>query len=203
MTRWRWRWSVAALVVAIVGVAGQPAWAHVTAETTAHDGADGTSTLRFSFEHGCDGEATTALRVALPSGAVVVTTQEPEGWSADVLPSEIEWSGGAVADGEAGEFTAGIRHRAAEGDTVLFPVVQKCGSAELAWIDVDPAASNPAPGIRWAVVGPAGVVETSVTASDHSHGSSTAVIAAVIGGLVLVSGLVVYAVVRRRRSGGA
>jgi uncharacterized protein YcnI len=193
----RVRAIVGTMVAVGLATAAQPAWAHVEAETTA-TGGDGTSTIAVRFEHGCDGAATTGLRVALPAGATVAGTEEPEGWSATVQPTEIAWTGTPIDDHTSGSFVAVVSHDAAAGEVVRFPTVQQCGADELAWIDSDPSASNPAPAVLWTVVGEEGVVETAAS-QPHSHSSASTIALAIGGAIVLaLAAVAIYVLVRRR-----
>ena len=132
----------AAVLLALPTAAG----AHVEATGTT---ADGTTTVEFSFHHGCDGAATTGLRIQLPEGATDVEPQDPEGWTSTVSGDELAWTGGSVPDHEEAAFVATMTLADPEGTTVYLPTIQQCGSAQEDWIDRsdDPESANAAPRI--------------------------------------------------------
>ncbi|ARU51653.1 uncharacterized protein YcnI [Cellulosimicrobium cellulans] len=122
-----------------------PAGAHVLIETVEPHG-DGTSTLTFTFDHGCDGEPTDALRVTLPEGVEALAAGQPDGWSSDVGADAVAWSGAPVPDGERAAFTLDVRVTGDVGQAFVFPAVQECPSgASYAWTDTDPSGARPAP----------------------------------------------------------
>lgn len=139
----------AAVLLALPAAAG----AHVeaTGET-----AGGTTTVEFSFHHGCDGAPTTGLRIQLPEGATDVEPQDPEGWTSTVSGGELAWTGGSVPDHDEATFVATMTLVDPEGTTVFLPTIQQCGSAQEDWIDRsdDAGAANAAPRIT---AGPAAV----------------------------------------------
>ncbi len=128
------------------------AGAHVEASG---ETADGITAVTFSFHHGCDGLATTSLRVKLPESATDVVPQDPPGWTSTVTDGQLEWSGGTVPADGVGTFVATMRISDPEGSVVFLPTVQGCPDGkEAAWIDRsdDPEASNAAPRIVAGVV---------------------------------------------------
>ncbi|WP_264030812.1 DUF1775 domain-containing protein [Cellulosimicrobium sp. SH8] len=135
--------AVAAGTLAVL-TAG-PAAAHVLIETVEPHG-DGTSTLTFTFDHGCDGEPTDALRVTLPEGVEALAAGQPDGWVSDVTDDAVAWSGEPVPDGERAAFTLDVRVTGDVGQAFVFPAVQECPSgASYAWTDTDPSGARPAP----------------------------------------------------------
>lgn len=169
--------ALAAAVIVAVGVLvlAPAAAAHVDG-TAAGVGADGATTVVLSFHHGCDGQATTGLAVAVPEGATDVTADDPEGWTSTVTSTEIVWAGGTVPDGEEAEFTFHARLAQPDGATVAVPTVQTCPDGELAWIgppdagedegaDPSPSFVVPAGGGGQAGGEPAGG-EPTTTAAD-------------------------------------
>uniref|UniRef100_UPI0005BBAF6F DUF1775 domain-containing protein n=1 Tax=Cellulosimicrobium cellulans TaxID=1710 RepID=UPI0005BBAF6F len=122
-----------------------PATAHVLIETVEPRG-DGTSRLTFTFDHGCDGEPTDALRVTLPAGVEALEAGQPAGWTAEVTEDAVAWAGEPVPDGERAAFTLDVRVTGEPGQAFVFPTVQECPSgASYAWTDTDPAGARPAP----------------------------------------------------------
>lgn len=139
------RLAVAAAVLLLCLVPAAPAAAHVLIETVEPNG-DGTSTLTFTFDHGCDGEPTDALEVTMPDGVEAVAAGQPDGWTAEVAPESVRWTGEPVADGDRAEFTLDVRVTGTVGHPFSFPTEQECaGSGSYQWTDADPSAEHPAP----------------------------------------------------------
>jgi uncharacterized protein YcnI len=161
-------------VGAIVCLSG--ALAHVTLETQeAPVGASYKAVLR--VPHGCDGSATTAIRIRLPEGVVGVKPMPKPGWKLETVTgkypktytlrgaklsegvTEIAWSGGNLADAHYDEFvfTGAIAEELQPGRTIYFPVVQECQKGVHRWIEI-PAGGHggghghdgpePAPGLK-------------------------------------------------------
>ncbi len=199
-----------------------PAWAHVEAElSTVSD--TGRAEVSFSFHHGCDGEATTALRIQTPAAVTDVTLEPHQGFTSNVSDTEFGWSGGSVPDGEEATFTATVQLSGQEGDVVAFPTIQQCGDTEAEdWID-DPAAGDssdetehPAPSIvlpaTYATPGadapttassaPTGLVTTTTLADnatpETSESNTAGLVVFVVIVVVLVGGAA-YLIVSNRR----
>jgi copper(I)-binding protein len=111
--------------------------------------------LSLAIEHGCNGSATTALRLQLPDGLLVETANNAEGFRAETVKArferswtgpqgpvtegvkEIIWSGGNLPNKTRGEFSFAIHVSAdlkATGSLAL-PVIQTCASGENRWIE--------------------------------------------------------------------
>ena len=158
----------AAVLLALPTAAG----AHVDA---AGETVEGVTRVAFSFHHGCDGAATTGLRIQLPEGATEVVPEDPAGWTSTVGAGELAWSGGSVPDSQEATFVATMTLTDPEGTTVFLPTIQECGTAQEAWIDKseDPEANNAAPRITaGAVVSTGG--HDDAEDSDGSPGSAPA-----------------------------
>ena len=115
--------------------------------------------------HGCDGSATTTIRVRIPDGLVAVKPMPKAGWKLDVVTgkyakphslgraqvnegvTEVAWSGGNLPDTFYDEFVfiATVAGDLQEGETIYFPVVQQCERGVHRWIDI-PTGSAPAGG---------------------------------------------------------
>jgi uncharacterized protein YcnI len=128
--------------------------AHVDASAGAESSIqpDGSATVQFAFDHGCDGEPTTSLRVQIPDGVSTVVPQPVDGWQTSVTATEFSWTGGSVPDSQPAVFTAAMSVSGEAGTTIWFPTVQGCPSAEEAWIAIPVAGEaepeNPAPSIE-------------------------------------------------------
>lgn len=155
-----------ALVIAIA--IAQPAFAHISLEVAeAVPGATYKAVLR--VPHGCNGKATTAIRVKLPDGTFNAKPMPKPGWElttedgpyakaysshgAEVTSGvlEISWEGGELPDAWYDEFVfrVAIDPELAPGTVLHFPVLQNCGDEEEAWIDTTGAedADMPAPSL--------------------------------------------------------
>ncbi|MBM3530430.1 MAG: DUF1775 domain-containing protein [Alphaproteobacteria bacterium] len=159
--------------VAIAVAAMSSANAHVTLERQeAHVGAPYKGVLR--VPHGCEGTATVTLRVRIPSGVIGVKPMPKPGWTLTTVTSkysktyklyhrdvsegvtEINWSGGKLADAWYDEFTfiAVLASDLEAGKTIHFPVVQECEKGVHRWIEIPAAGKSrsdypePAPELR-------------------------------------------------------
>jgi len=151
--------SMAALTLA--AVTALPALAHVSLETTTAKAAQNYKAV-LRVPHGCDGKATTAIRVRLPEGVISVKPMPKAGWTIEKTQGEyakaydyygesktsgvreLAWSGGNLGDDEYDEFVfrAYITDSFKPGQVVAFPVVQECaGGATTRWIEI-PAAGK-------------------------------------------------------------
>lgn len=124
--------------------------------------------------HGCEGSATTRVRVQIPEGIIGVKPQPKPGWTIDttrgayanVYPyyhgakltegvREISWSG-RLADEYFDEFVFSgfVAATLKAGDMVYFPTVQDCEKGSSAWTEIPTAGQSahdlhlPAPAIR-------------------------------------------------------
>src|SRR5215468_2354447 len=163
----------------VLGAAGAAAFvgaacAHVTLETReAPVGAPYKAVLRVS--HGCDGAATTALRVRVPEGMIAVKPMPKPGWKIDTVSgkypktytffrgaklsegvTEVSFSGGSLPDAYYDEFviTGFIAGDLEPGTMLYFPVVQECEKGVHRWIEIPAAGKSsgdyptPAPGLK-------------------------------------------------------
>jgi periplasmic copper chaperone A len=139
---------LATLVAASVVALASPAMAHVELEPEQAT-AGATETLTFSFHHGKDGAATTALEVQLPEGTAVVEVGQVDGFTAsqDESTRTVRWEGGPVPDGVEARFPLTVTLPVTTG-VVLFPTIQETEAGELAWIGEEEGEgedSSPAP----------------------------------------------------------
>ena len=137
-----------ALALAALVALAAPASAHVDLEPG--EALAGTrTTLTFSFHHGKDGTATTALEVQLPEGASVVDVPAVPGFTSavDEAMRTVRWSGGSVPDGTEAEFPLVVQLPSTPG-VALFPTIQETEAGDLAWISPEEGEgedANPAP----------------------------------------------------------
>jgi len=153
---------------------GATASAHVTLETgEAAVGSTYKAVLR--VPHGCEGKATTAVRVKLPEGFIAAKPMPKPGWELKTIKGEyakayelwgekvsegvqeIDWSGGNLPDDFYDEFVlrGTFAGDLAAGARAYFPVVQECeGGAVERWIQIPQAGQSeddletPAPGVK-------------------------------------------------------
>jgi uncharacterized protein YcnI len=121
--------------------------------------------------HGCNGSATTAVRVRIPEGVIDVKPIPKPGWTLKIVTgqyakahslsgtqvdegaTEIDWSGGTLPGNQDGEFafTSFLASDLQPGQTIYFPIVQECVKGVHRWIDIPTARSDdsePAPGLK-------------------------------------------------------
>ena len=149
------------------------ACAHITLENReAPVGASYKAVLQ--IPHGCDGSATTAIRIRMPEGVVTVKPMPKAGWKLDTVSgkyahpyslhgakmmegvTEVRWTGGNLPDAFYDEFTftSAIAEELEPGKTIYFPVVQECEKGVHRWIEIPAGgrshdeSSEPAPGLR-------------------------------------------------------
>lgn len=150
---------IAALLLA--PLAGQ-ASAHVTLERgEARIGASYKAVLR--VPHGCDGSATTRIRVQMPEGLIGVKPQPKAGWVLEVERGayaksyphfhgstlsegvrEISWTG-RLADEHFDEFifSGFVSVDLKAGENLYFPTIQDCEKGSSAWTDIPAPGQSP------------------------------------------------------------
>jgi uncharacterized protein YcnI len=149
--------------------------AHVTLETQQAPVGSGYKAV-MRVPHGCEGSATTAIRIRIPAGMIGVKPMPKPGWTLDTVTgkynkpytlrggtvsegvTEITWAGGKLPDAHYDEFvfTVAIADDLPAGETVYFPVVQQCEKGIHRWIEIPKGpgdsghseGSEPAPGLR-------------------------------------------------------
>ncbi len=157
---------------AVLAAATGAALAHVTLETQeAAVGSTYKAVLR--VPHGCEGKATTAVRVKIPEGFIAVKPMPKAGWKLETVKgnyarsyelwgeavtegvTEVDWSGGDLPDEFYDEFVfrGTLAADLPAGEKLFFPVVQECGDAAERWIEIPAAGGDedalelPAPGL--------------------------------------------------------
>jgi periplasmic copper chaperone A len=162
------------LLGAISLAAATQALAHATLETReARVGAPYKAVVR--VPHGCEGTATTAVRVKIPAGVVAVKPMPKPGWTLDTVKApygktysyfhnaklsegvvEVSWSGGKLLDAHYDEFVfqGFLSGELEPGKTLYFPVVQECEKGVHRWIEIPAAGKSaddyqePAPAVK-------------------------------------------------------
>ncbi|MGO6672277.1 DUF1775 domain-containing protein [Rhizobium leguminosarum] len=132
--------------------------------------------------HGCDGKATTEVRVKLPEGFVFAKPQPKAGWELEVIKGdyqktydnhgdkvktgaiEVRWKNGNLSDDFYDTFVIQGKVSGVEADTSLaFPVTQMCGDTVAAWDQVAKEGGD-AHGMK----SPAPLLKV-VAGEDHGH----------------------------------
>ncbi|MGO8141337.1 copper chaperone PCu(A)C [Rhizobium leguminosarum] len=132
--------------------------------------------------HGCDGKATTEVRVKLPEGFVFAKPQPKAGWELEVIKGdyqktydnhgdkvktgaiEVRWKNGDLSDDFYDIFVIQGKVSGVEADTSLaFPVTQMCGDTVAAWDQVAKEGGD-AHGMK----SPAPLLKV-VAGEDHGH----------------------------------
>ena len=171
------------LTLAALGAAlASPAFGHATFENT--EMVQGQTTrLTLRIPHGCAGEATLRVRVAIPDGLAGVQPMVHPGWTLETVTGplaapytshgrtvtegvrEIIWSGELpAAFYDEFVFRAVATDLLPVGEKVYIPVVQECANGAERWIEIPAAGQDahsledPAPGVM--VVAP----------GQHGHG---------------------------------
>jgi periplasmic copper chaperone A len=159
----------AGVALVMLGVT-TPAWAHVGI-TGATTGPDGVTTVEFAWDHGCDGQATTALEMQLPEGAVVGASTLPAGWSGSGEGRVLRLDGPAIPDGTPAGFTLELTGYDTSVEH-LVPTLQFCPDGEEAWIGADPDASDSAPRIAATTAEPPVTTTTTGAPNGADAGDS-------------------------------
>lgn len=151
---------------------------HVTPEDSA---AESTTTVTFSFSHGCDDSPTTALVVEIPDGVTNVVPVAAGGWSIEraiadngTVTSVTYRADAPVENGVKGEVAMDLRFGADLANTdVAFPVTQECVTGSTAWTEVaaegEDEPESPAP-----IVAVGAVAEQTDEHASGAHDEATA-----------------------------
>lgn len=136
-------------VIAIATLlAAGPAFAHVVVSPGKAE-AGSYFAGAFRVGHGCQGQATTAVRIEIPPTLGSARPKAIPGWKhiieyKDGGVSAITWKG-KLPDQDFQEFEILMKLPANPG-VLWFPTVQTCGKAENRWtVTNDPASPTPAP----------------------------------------------------------
>jgi uncharacterized protein YcnI len=168
--------TIAFTAALVLGASADGASAHIVfAEPTAVAGAHWAGALRVS--HGCDGSATTSVRVEIPAAITVARPRALSGWTvviehsplATPVPAEgggmltervsaVTWTG-RLPDEAFEEFGLAAKLPAAPGP-LAFPVIQTCEKGVVHWSEVAGADGSRS-------AHPAAVLD--VRAGEHEH----------------------------------
>lgn len=154
-----------------------PAAAHIALAET-QTSAGGYYVASFRVGHGCEGVATTAVRVELPAGVSSAKPQPKTGWTVLIerdrasgpgegRPNAVTWRG-RLGDDEFDEFRMMVRLPNQAGP-LYFPTVQSCVGGEVRWTEI------PAPGAAWtSVPHPAPVVNLTAATPAQAEAAPAA-----------------------------
>jgi uncharacterized protein YcnI len=161
------------LIPAALAIGGAvPAFAHVTLERQQAAVGGGYKAV-FRVPHGCDGSATTAIRIQIPEGVISVKPQPKPGWQIHIVTGKYgrpyTYYGNEVSEGvKEIDFTGNLpdsyydelvlntylTDSLAAGSMLYFPVVQECENGVERWIQIPEAGKkaddypDPAPGVK-------------------------------------------------------
>lgn len=171
--------------------------------------------------HGCDGKATSEVRVKLPEGFVFAKPQPKAGWELEIIkgdyqktydnhgekvkagPIEIRWKNGDLADEFYDTFVISGKLSGFDRKTqIAFPVTQLCGASDKAvWDEVAPEGTD-----AHSLDHPAPTVTVTMAESDHgghaAHASGMAAPTPVEVGAIEISGGTIKAMLPGAKVGG-
>jgi uncharacterized protein YcnI len=127
------------------------ALAHVTLDQPSLP-ADSSVRVAIRVPHGCEGTATTGIRLQVPPELRGLRAMPVAGWTLTSrmeggvtvqgehgtahVPREVSWQGGNLPDDQFQEFVMLLRTPAQPGATLYFPVVQECEGGKVSrWIE--------------------------------------------------------------------
>lgn len=163
--------AVAGLALVVGTPLAALAHVHVTPDTTA---ADATTTLTFSFSHGCEDSPTTALVIDIPQGVTNVVPVASASWDIqrtladNGTVTQVTYTAvRPIESGLKGEVAMDVRFAPDLADTsVPFPLTQQCVSGSTAWTEVAAAGEaepeSPAPVVQVGAV--------AASRGDDEHG---------------------------------
>ncbi len=196
------------------------ALAHVTANPS-EAAAGSFAMISFRVPHGCEDSPTTGITVKIPAGVVFVTPEAVPGWTATVKEgklaepvhaegetitegaTEVSWTGGPLSPHEFTDFGLSLKLPDTEGETLWFPVVQRCEQGQTRWIKIpvegQPEPDTPAPGVSLlaAETPSAAPAAAGDEAEDDDDNSTT--VALILGAAGLLAGLAALGLVLFRR----
>lgn len=165
------RLTIPVASVLLVAAASAPAAGHVDIIGAAEVEPGADATIGFRIPHGCGELATDTVSVRMPEGLTGVQAEWVPGFEVTmeedgVRIGVVTWSGGSLPTDLFYDF----RIRATFPDAemrLVFPVVQRCGDAEQAWIQT---AETVAEGEALEFPAPFITLSAAGAASGHDHG---------------------------------
>lgn len=152
--------AVAALAAGLVMAQDQAA-AHASLDVKT--ASQGSLRAAVRVPHGCDGSATTVVKVVIPEGIIGVKPAPKAGWTVETVKGayakaydhyhgkvaegvkEIVWRGGPLLDEHYDEFifVGFVSDAFKVGDAVPVPVTQDCEKGQVAWTEVAAPGQEP------------------------------------------------------------
>ena len=182
------------LVAAAALVAAPAATAHVTANP-ATAAAGSVTKIQFQVGHGCEESPTTSVAVQIPAGVANVAPEVEPGWKIAVkegeLPepvevfgetvtegvTEVTWSGGTLSPHQFTDFGISMLLPNKPGETVYFPVVQRCQEGVNRWITIpvegQAEPDQPAAGVALTAAEAGGHDDSGAGEDEATAGSET------------------------------
>lgn len=183
--------SAAAAVITLIAVG--PASAHVTV-TPSGTTAGSYQVLTFSVPHGCDGSPTTSIAIQIPESIPEVTPTRNAFYDLNLTTTKLDPPIKAEDGDEITERTSLVTYTAKTplpaderdslelslqipdqaGQTLTFPVIQKCEQGQTAWTEVPASGQSeddlehPAPAFNITATGSEDQSSSDTTASDGS-----------------------------------
>jgi uncharacterized protein YcnI len=153
-----------------------PAYAHVTANPDEAGSPYFRTALRVS--HGCEGSATTAVRVQVPEHVGSMRPEVVPGWEIDIVEddgvaTEVGWHGGHLPDEHFQEFGLSLYIEEDAPEVLWLPTIQECEEGEHRWIEIPQsidewnALDEPAPYVQVAFGAHADGGDTTATSADE------------------------------------
>jgi uncharacterized protein YcnI len=150
------------MTAAALALATGPAVAHIGLERAETPLGAGYKAI-FKVPHGCDGSATTEIRIDIPDGVVAVKPMPKPGWTIELVKKpyahtyafyhgmklsegvrQVTWRGGPLPDAYYDEFVLSTYiARELQPGPVYFPVTQTCEKGEMKWADIPAAGQDP------------------------------------------------------------
>ncbi|SEA20931.1 copper chaperone PCu(A)C [Rubrimonas cliftonensis] len=140
--------AFAALIASPFPLALAPAaLAHATLDVT-EAAAGAYPRIAARLPHGCGGAPTDTVEVSLPPALAGARPMPKPGWTLTVEPTAdggklLRWAGGALEDGHYEEFIFRGKLDAAAGAELPVPIRQRCGGAEVFWVEVAAPGQTP------------------------------------------------------------
>lgn len=144
----------AAAAAGVVALSVAPAAAHVTITPDTTE-AGAYALLTVSVPHGCEGSPTTRVAIKVPDGIYAVTPTRHPFWDVEKVMTQLDepiadahgneitervdqvvyTASNPLPEGQRDAFELSLQLPDAEGETLVFPVVQSCEKGETAWTE--------------------------------------------------------------------
>ncbi len=154
--------AAVAAAISLIAFGSLTASAHVSIDNA--EAKVGSFKAVFNIPHGCDGAATTGVKITIPEGVIGVKPMPKPGWTLTIQKGayaktydhvhgrkvsegakSVAWSGGKLPNEHLDEFTLGlyVTSTLKPGSTIYFPVEQTCETGALAWSEIPSPGQDP------------------------------------------------------------